>query len=657
MKTTRISAKIASLLAFISIASIFFLYRIMNGKISRILEDKTAEDMSVIARDRAELIETYIEGCCDFLDGYSKAAEIVEVLENPSEKNIQRAREYTNKCAEGKNYMEGLYVARWDTYVLAHINPDSVDKTFRDAKGAGNLEAQIRQREKAFCSGIVQAPLTKKMVIPVYSPVFNKAGEPIGFAGAAFYTDELSEKLSKLKNSNAPNSEYLLINASNNTFIFHSRPDLVGTECTDADILRIINNYKYEVTPEGKFTYSNNDIVASCKYIQKRNWFFIISDLKADVFKMILVVRIQSFAVCFIIAALTVLLGVFCVERMMKPLSAINNTIIAFKKNDFSGAGDIIRYLSRKDEFGTIARAVNELKDILQNKDKLFKEMFQVQTVGTVVTAAANGEIMLINKKALELYGFNPNEERKLTVQDVRNQFTQEELDAMDEQLKSAVNAKEGEEVIFESSIHYGDGRVGYILTHAKRVTLSNDDRVVVYSLVDITAQKKLEINLQILSETDFLTSICNRRSGELGVSNILKEGQVGMFCLFDVNKFKLINDNFGHAVGDKVLVEIAKAMKKSFRNSDILIRLGGDEFAVFALGVQEDKSASIVIDRFMSNIDKIELSEMGGHKVSVSMGCVYVSGDEPFAALYEKADSVMYECKKKGGNAHAFYG
>ena len=657
MKSVRISAKIALLLALIAISSIFFLYKVMNGKITRILEEKTAEDMSVIVGDRAELIETYIEGCCDFLAGYSKSAEIVDVLENPSEQNIKRAREYTNKCAAEKEYMEGLYVARWDTYVLAHINPDSVDKTFRDAKGAGNLEAQIRQRKKAFCSGIVKAPVTKKMVIPVYSPVFNKAGEPIGFAGAAFFTDELSEKLSKLKNSNAPNSVYLLINASNNTFIFHNHPDLVGKECADADILRIIKDYKYEVTPEGKYTYSNDKIVAACKYIKNRNWFFIIYDSKTEVFKMILAIRAQIFVACAIVAALTVLLGVFCVERMMKPLSAINNTIIAFKKNDFSGAGDIARYLSRKDEFGTIANAVNELKDILQNKDKLFKEMFQVQTVGIVVTAAANGEIMLINKKALELYGFDPNEERKLTVQDVRNQFTKEELDAMDEQLKSAVNAKEGEEIVFESSIHYADGRVGYILTHAKRVTLSNDDRVVVYSLVDITAQKKLEINLQILSETDFLTSICNRRSGELGVSNILKEGQAGMFCLFDVNKFKFINDNFGHAVGDKVLVEIAKAMKKSFRNSDILIRLGGDEFVVFALGVQEDKSASIVIDRFMSNIDKIELSEMGGHKVSVSMGCVFVSGDEPFAAMYEKADSVMYECKKKGGNAHAFYG
>lgn len=162
MKSVRISAKIALLLALIAIALIFFLYKVMNGKITRILEEKTAEDMSVIVGDRAELIETYIEGCCDFLAGYSKAAEIVEVLENPSEKNIQRAREYTNKCAEGKNYMEGLYVARWDTYVLAHVNPDSVDKTFRDAKGAGNLEAQIRQRKKAFCSGIVKAPVTKK---------------------------------------------------------------------------------------------------------------------------------------------------------------------------------------------------------------------------------------------------------------------------------------------------------------------------------------------------------------------------------------------------------------------------------------------------------------------------------------------------------------
>ncbi|MCR5047327.1 MAG: hypothetical protein K6A42_12205 [Treponema sp.] len=162
MKSVRISAKIALLLALIAIASIFFLYKVMNGKITRILEDRSAEDMSVIARDRAELIETYIEGCCDFLDGYSKAAEIVNVLENPSEQNIKRAREYTNKCAEGKKFMEGLYVARWNTYVFAHINPDSIDKTFRDAKGAGNLEAQIRQRKKSFCSGIVMAPVTKK---------------------------------------------------------------------------------------------------------------------------------------------------------------------------------------------------------------------------------------------------------------------------------------------------------------------------------------------------------------------------------------------------------------------------------------------------------------------------------------------------------------
>lgn len=658
MMQKRISAKIALLVTAVEIVSMAILYGIMSRKITRMLQDKSADDMTVIAKDRAELIETYIHGCCDYLDSYSKADEIVAVLQNPSPANIQRAREYTNKCADNSHDMEGLYVARWDTYVLAHNNPNSVDKTFRDAKGAHNLEAQIRQRSKPFCSGIVMAPVTKKMVIPVYAAVRDKNGEQIGFAGAAFMTNTLEQKLSALKNKNTPKSEYLLINAANNTFIFHSDSDLVGTVCSDPDILQMIQDYKYEATPDGKYTYSNDDMIASCHYIKSRNWYFIITDSKADVFKIVKTVRAEVLLICAVVAALTVLLFGFFVERMMKPLSAINNAIVRFKKNDFSEGHSISRYFARKDEFGTIANAVNELKTILQNQDKLFKEMFQVQTVGTVVTAAANGEIMLINKTALELYGFDPEavKDKNLTVQDVRNQFTKEELEAMESQLQNAVNAKEGQELTFETSIHYADGRVGWLLTHTKRVTLSNDDHVVIYSVVDITAQKKMEINLQILSETDYLTSICNRRSGEFKISNALGEGKFGMFCLFDVNKFKFINDSFGHAVGDKVLVELAGVMKKSFRNSDILIRLGGDEFAVFAPGVQEQSNAMIAINRFMQNVEKIDLPEMNGHKVTVSMGCVFVPAVEPFGAMYEKADSVMYECKKRGGNAHEFY-
>ena len=128
------------------------------------------------------------------------------------------------------------------------------------------------------------------------------------------------------------------------------------------------------------------------------------------------------------------------------------------------------------------------------------------------------------------------------------------------------------------------------------------------------------------------------------------------MFCLFDANKFKSINDGYGHSAGDKVLIEIANCLKKTFRDTDILIRLGGDEFVVFAQGIESQKIGTQVLDRFMNNISNINIPELNGHKISISLGAVLVSDNEDFPQMYSKADSLMYECKQRGGNAYKFY-
>ena len=129
------------------------------------------------------------------------------------------------------------------------------------------------------------------------------------------------------------------------------------------------------------------------------------------------------------------------------------------------------------------------------------------------------------------------------------------------------------------------------------------------------------------------------------------------MFCLFDVDKFKSVNDNFGHTTGDNLLIAIAGTMIKSFRSSDILVRLGGDEFVVFAEGIQDRDMAEIFLKRFFHNIESMQVEGMEGHKVSISLGAVIVKGDEPFAEMYKKADSLMYGCKAHPGNSYVFYG
>ncbi len=187
-------------------------------------------------------------------------------------------------------------------------------------------------------------------------------------------------------------------------------------------------------------------------------------------------------------------------------------------------------------------------------------------------------------------------------------------------------------------------------------MTLSNGERVSIYSLMDITEQKKLEEELKIQSETDFLTGICNRRSGEYRIEKLIEEGKTGMFCLLDANKFKTINDTYGHDAGDEVLIGIAKAMKDNFRSSDVLIRLGGDEFVIFAPGMTDETVGTNVINRFIANVEKISPESIKGHKVTVSLGAVMVEDRLNFSEMYACADDVMYRCKEKGGSAYEFY-
>ena len=131
------------------------------------------------------------------------------------------------------------------------------------------------------------------------------------------------------------------------------------------------------------------------------------------------------------------------------------------------------------------------------------------------------------------------------------------------------------------------------------------------------------------------------------------------MFCLIDVNKFKSINDSYGHNIGDKALMSIADSLRVTFRDRDIIMRLGGDEFAVFAKGVISRDAARRVIMRFFRAVDNIEIPEMKGDKITVSLGVAFSSDlvRRKFDEIYQMADAVMYRCKKNlTGNNFDFY-
>ncbi len=648
----RIGEKITMLVILAEVVAMVVMFMFLNIWLSNILEDRVISDMGIIAHHRADLAENYIEGRCDFLNGYARSQEAVNVLTHPEDPElIKAARDYTLKYAEGYDNIEGLYIADWNTYVLAHINPDSVDKTFRDSSAAKALENEIREHQGSFCTGIVLAPVTQKMVLPVYAPVKNDDNEMIGFAGAAFYPEEIGVQLDIDEETKYG---YTIINCANRMYIYDAaRPELMGTECDDEELWDEVKRIKADPKiQQGDHTQDGQ--VMSIYYMPDYDWIFIVSEPESEVYLLVGRVRNMVMVIFILVTVLLIFILRYVITGMMAPIEKINNQIVRLEASDFSRGHGIEGFTGRNDEFGTISRAVMKLHDTLENQDELFKEMLDVQTAGMVVAKDVNSELLLINQKAKELYGIPKDYSGNITIESIRKLFKKEELDHIDEQLGKI--SPDAEEVVFESTVEHDDGTKHYLLTRVKSVTLSNGEQVSIYSLMDITEQKRLEEDLKIQSETDFLTGICNRRSGELRIEKLIKEGKTGMFCLLDANKFKIINDTYGHDAGDEVLIGIANAMRDTFRSSDVLIRLGGDEFVIFAPGMPDETVGTNVINRFIKSVESISPESIKDHRVTISLGAVLVTDKLNFSEMYSCADAVMYECKKRDGSAFAFY-
>ncbi len=179
----------------------------------------------------------------------------------------------------------------------------------------------------------------------------------------------------------------------------------------------------------------------------------------------------------------------------------------------------------------------------------------------------------------------------------------------------------------------------------------------VLLAFESIDEDRKRQEKLRKLSETDLMTGIRNRGSGERLIRRAMAERRSGMFCLMDADKFKSINDVYGHAVGDKVIIAIADCMKKTFRDSDIIFRLGGDEFSAFSEGVNDETIAQRIIKRLFDNIDRIAIPELQDRKITLSVGVTFYPAThaDSFEAMYQRADSGTYESKKEAGNKATF--
>lgn len=204
-------------------------------------------------------------------------------------------------------------------------------------------------------------------------------------------------------------------------------------------------------------------------------------------------------------------------------------------------------------------------------------------------------------------------------------------------------------------------GKGAYVKTYASPLYNSKGKLIgAIGSIHDITEQYKIKKNWQYMATHDYLTNIPNRYLLLESLKRVVakaKRGQSNALLLIDLDNFKLVNDNHGHAVGDDFLIALVNILKSNLREGDLLARLGGDEFAVLLEGVTPEE-AGIVAERLRRSVDEKQLSLVADRlfiSLTISVGIVMIDGTLDSQNILSFADTALYMAKEEGRNKVVF--
>lgn len=314
----------------------------------------------------------------------------------------------------------------------------------------------------------------------------------------------------------------------------------------------------------------------------------------------------------------------------------------------------------RNDELGQLAKSFDLLLETIGQQEQRQKAaqqiiadevsrrraLFEHQRDGVVILNI-QGQVLEMNPKAANMLGYSLDESQSLHVTDWDHRLTQTEL-------TTRINNLGPEGNLFETTHHRKDAS-----TYPAEVSVSraewNHQSFVLLVMRDISDRKAAEEQMKLLATTDGLTGVLNRRAWSEQAEQLVAQAnryQRPLAILsIDADKFKKINDVYGHPAGDKVLKALTHAMSLNLRSVDRLGRLGGEEFGI-ALPETDTEGALNTADRLLQAVRALRVrhgTETLSFTVSIGVAVLMHETGESLESLYKRADDALYEVKSTG--------
>ncbi|WP_063338690.1 sensor domain-containing protein [Marinomonas sp. SBI22] len=305
-------------------------------------------------------------------------------------------------------------------------------------------------------------------------------------------------------------------------------------------------------------------------------------------------------------------------------------------------------YRSRRYEY--------KIESLLKDRGQSLKEvrteysnLFMLSVDG-IYRANLNGNLLKANPAYAMAFGYDNEDELCIKVKNIGQQ-----LYLNPKQYLHFINLlkKEQRVIGFEWQSQDQAGRPIWLLENAYLTQHENGEVYYEGFISNVTEKKKAEEALKQQAQMDSLTGLLNRATFVAQMSSFIDQHGADQSAIFfiDLDKFKAVNDQYGHHVGDELLVEFSRRLKACFSIDEMITRLGGDEFAVFLKSVEGLPQLHELADKVVAGMRKpFAFSNGFNFKISASIGISMLDASVKSASEgLKQADMAMYEVKRNG--------
>ncbi|PIW62229.1 sensor domain-containing diguanylate cyclase [Shewanella sp. CG12_big_fil_rev_8_21_14_0_65_47_15] len=266
-----------------------------------------------------------------------------------------------------------------------------------------------------------------------------------------------------------------------------------------------------------------------------------------------------------------------------------------------------------------------------------------------------SGNLTIFNMRWGELLGFS-REELAAHIDSWKSKLHPEDKEWVIKAFEDHVSGKADYYQVVHRMLHK-DGSITWVSDRGRIVERLADGTPLrmMGSHIDITQEKRYEMDLARLAHSDPLTNLMNRQAIAKAFDDSLRSGIHGALLFIDLDGFKALNDHYGHKFGDSLLMHVAHTLVSHSGEQAKIARLGGDEFVILLLS-SETESLAMLAQSLLDVYRQKFLLEGCEVEIGLSIGIDIFGDDDSFAESCDRADAAMYLVKHQGKHGYCFY-